>query len=108
MTTDRQKELQTAAAKMLPDLTLTMGFMEHQIDLISQIAVGLAERNELSDTDRELVEILKTVLEFKSVDFSNMQHPMESYKIPKLIESKKRTRIVQMQYLQAQVREGMF
>lgn len=104
---DRKKELTETAAVMLGDTTITMGLMEHQVDLIGRIVLSIAEKYELDEDDKFAVDSLRNILKFSSIDFNNLEHPFESYKIPKVIEGKERTRLVQEKYLQAQLREGL-
>lgn len=105
---DRQKQLEEAAENMLPNATITMGLMEHQIDLIGKIVVSLCENIDLPESDRSRVETLKEILKYSSIDFTNINSPLQSYKIPAVLEGKQRTRLVQDQYLMAQMREGVF
>ena len=109
MTEDKKRELRETAKNMLPDPIITIGYMEHYIDLIAQLVVDLAESGvELPKEAKERLEILKSILKYSSVDFNNLDDPLESYKLPKSEELKKYTRIVQKRYLVAQVREGVF
>lgn len=103
----RKEELAEAAASMLNEPIITMGLMEHQVDLIAKVVLALAEKYPLDEQDQQTVESLKSVMRFSSINFNNLEHPFESYKIPKVIEGKERTRMVQEKYLQAQLREGL-
>lgn len=103
----RKEELTIAAASMLNDPTITMGLMEHQVDLIAKVVLALADKYPLDEQDQQAVESLKSIMQFSSINFNNLDHPFESYKIPRVIEGKERTRMVQEKYLQAQLREGL-
>ena len=102
--------LQKSANEMLPDTTVTLGYMEHYMDLIGKIVSSLAhkEASNLTDEEKDLVEKLDSMLKYSSIDFDNLNDPLQSYKVPKAIEAKQRTRMVQRKYLQAQITKGVF
>ena len=109
MTEDKKRELRETAKNMLPDPIIVIGYMEHYIDLIAKLVVDLAESGiELPQEAQERLELLKSILKYGSVDFNNIDDPLESYKLPKSGELKKYTRAVQKRYLVAQMREGVF
>lgn len=101
------QNLQEAVNEMLPDQNITMGLMEHQIDLLTMLIISLSENATLSDKDKQIVGYLKQLLPAISIDINNMDSPFESYKVPALLDGKRRTRIVQAQYLMAQARAGI-
>lgn len=103
-------ELQSIAMKALPDPIVTMGYMEHQIDLFGKVVSILAHKamDSLTEDEQKLVRMLDDILSHSSVDFNDISNPLQAYKIPKAIETKRYTRNVQSQYLQSQIREGLF
>lgn len=108
MTEDKKRELRETAKNMLPDPIIIIGYMEHYIDLIAKLVVDLAESGvELPPEAQERLEKLKSMLQHSSIDFNNMDDPLESYKLPRSEELKKYTRTVQKRYLIAQMREGV-
>lgn len=104
----KKKELRDTAAGMLPDIVITMAFVEHQMDLMAQILVDMAEDANLSPEKQERVEMLRGILVHSSINFEKITEPLEAYKIPKTIDYKLNTRQVQGRYLQAQVKAGLF
>lgn len=108
MTEDKKRELREIAKSMLPDPVIIIGYMEHYIDLIAQLVVDLAKSGvELPPEAQERLEKLKSMLQYSSIDFNNIDDPLESYKLPRSEELKKYTRTVQKRYLIAQMREGI-
>jgi hypothetical protein len=104
---DKKHELQQVAREHLPDPIIIIGYMEHQLDLIGQLVVDIAEGVQLSPEATDRLELLKQVVAYASVDFANISHQFQSYKIPKAVELKQHTRNIQGRYLQAQLREGI-
>lgn len=105
---DKKEELRKIAGELLPDPLITMAYVEHQIDLIGQIVIDLAESASLNPEQQKRLDMLKGVMKHSSIDFVNIKHQLQSYKIPKATEYKERTRSVQERYLQAQIKEGVF
>lgn len=105
---DKKEELRKIAAELLPDPLITMAYVEHQIDLIGQLVIDLAETVDLGPEQQKRVDMLKKLMQHSSIDFANITHQLQSYKIPKATEYKERTRSVQGRYLQAQIKEGIF
>lgn len=105
---DVKQELLETAASMLPDPVKTIALLEHQIDLIGQIVLDLADDATLSEAAQERVIMLQLIMEHSSVDFEHIEEQLHAYKIPKAIEKKAYTRLIQERYLQAQIRAGVF
>lgn len=107
---EKKSELQRAVADMLPDTTVTLGFLEHYVDLMGMLVSILAHKSEdsFSEDEKKLLGHLDAFLKYGSIDFKNIVNPMEAYKIPKAIEAKKHTRFVQKRYLQSQIKENIF
>lgn len=113
MTDDKKRELQEVTKKLLPDPIIVIGYMEHYIDLIAKIIIDLTDSLvesdiELSQEAQDRLEKLKSILQYSSINFDDIDNPLEYYKIPKSEELKKYTRFVQKRYLDAQIREGIF
>lgn len=109
---DLRALLVSAARGALDDPIIIIGYLEHQLDLQGKILHTLAE--EVKASGVQLSPALQTLLDLQnqfvsnsSVDFDNMTDQMQSYKIPRAIEKKARTRRVQMMYLLKQKEEGM-
>lgn len=105
---DKKDELRENAQAMLPSPIITLAYVEHQMDLMSQLIIDLSEGVTLSVPAQQRVDMLKTILQHSSINFGNLTHPLESYKIPKTAEYKAETRVVGARYLQAQIRAGVF
>lgn len=106
----KKDEMQKAATGMLPDATITLGYLEHYVDLIGKLVSVLAHKEEsnLTDDEKKLLTSLDGFLTQSSIDFKDMTNPLQAYKIPKAIEAKQRTRMIQSMYLNAQIKEGIF
>lgn len=113
-TQEKHTRLRLIAEGMLPDTLLMLAFMEHQIDLSTQVQLDIIEEFQkeglldgLSDEKKQRLETLRSVMEHSSIDFKNMKDPLQAYKVPKTIEHKKDMRNVQNQYLRAQAKLGI-
>ncbi len=105
----KRQELLKAASDRLPDPVHTIAFLEHQMDLMGRIILDLADNaTGLTEEQLERVLMLQELIDYSSVDFNNLKHPLQSYKIPKAVEQKAYTRLIQDRYLKAQQREGIF
>jgi hypothetical protein len=105
---DKREILRETAKTMLPDSIITLAYVEHQMDLMAQLIVDMAESANLTGPALDRLNMLKQILEYTSIDFENLSQPLQAYKIPKTTEYKKNTRVVGEKYLLAQVREGVF
>lgn len=109
-TAQKKEELRDAAIMMLPETVVALGYIEHQMDLIGTITMMLVDsfKDNMTDDQLAIVNMLRDVLKHSSIDFANINDQLQSYKIPKTIENKAAIRLVQEQYLLAQIREGIF
>jgi hypothetical protein len=105
---DIKEELRQTAASMLNDPVLIMAFVEHQMDLMGQLILDLAENATLTPEQQERVDMLKQIMQYSSIDFANISNILQAYKVPKTAENKQHTRMVQDRYLKAQMRAGVF
>jgi hypothetical protein len=105
---EKKKELEDIAKEMLPDPIIVIGYLEHQLDLTAQLIVDLADSITLTPEAQERLDKLKSLLQHSSINFLDMESPLEAYKIPNAVALKQQTRKVQEKYLKAQIREGVF
>jgi hypothetical protein len=106
---NKKEQLRLVAKEHLPDPIIVIGYLEHQLDLVSQLIVDLSESGvTLSPEAIDRVEKMKVLLNYSSVNFEDIDNPLESYKLPNAEGLKKHTRKVQERYLNAQIREGVF
>lgn len=111
MSKDKKQELREVAKEYLPDPIIVIGYLEHQLDLISKLVVDLAslvDSNNITPEIQERLDMLNGLLNHSSVNFNNLASPLESYKIPKATDLKAYTRKIQKRYLQKQIEEGFF
>lgn len=108
MADNKKQELRDVAAGQMADPIITLAYIEHQMDLTSQLVIDLASKFDLSPAEAERLEMLKSIMEHSSINFANIQDMLESYKVPKTKEHKKATRTIQIRYLLAQVKAGIF
>lgn len=109
MTESKKDELRMIASNQLEDPIIVIAYLEHQMDLMARIILDLAENvNSLTEEQKQRVEMLKGLMNHSSIDFNDLDNPLHAYKIPKTIENKEYTRLVQYRYLQAQIKEGIF
>lgn len=106
----KKTELQTVVENMLPPTVVVIGYMEHQLDLQGQLLLDIIEElgGELSPEMAERVNRMKQFMAFSSIDFENIENPLEAYKYPNALNLKQGTREIQRRYLNAQIREGFF
>lgn len=101
-------EISKAAEKEI-NIPITLAFMEHQLDFVTKLVISLADRvSDLNDEEKMIVESMKATIQHSSVDFQNMDHPYESYKVPAMVKQKSDTRLLNKRYLDAKVRNGVF
>lgn len=107
MERNREKELREIAQAELGDPMITIALLEHQIDMITMLALELAEGQKLSDQGEIVRDALKQLMRFASIDIENIDHPYQSYKIPRMTREKMHTRYIQQMYLNAKLNEGL-
>lgn len=109
MSAEKRNELRDIAQSQLPEPIYTMAYMEHQLDLMGQVLLDLAQSAQFEEGSPEAsrVAALEAVMSKSSIDFDSIEHPLQAYKIPKTVEFKDRTRRVQNRYLQAQIENGI-
>lgn len=108
---DRKEELRKVAQDLLPDPIIVIGYLEHQLDLMAMLVKDLytvVDETQLSDEAKERLAMLDQLLKFPSINFNDLDNPLEAYKIPKATELKGYTRKVQERYLKKQMQEGVF
>ena len=106
--TDLQDVVQRKIEDRIGKVPVLLGYLEHQVDLIGTVVVGLSEvvdQTALTDELKARIDELKAILQHSSVDFANLQSPYENYKIPVAISSKKEIRAIQRQYLSKKLEE---
>jgi predicted translin family RNA/ssDNA-binding protein len=104
-------ELKETAKSQLPEEVITIALLEHYIDLVGTIVKDLSQIVDPAKVTPEMqskLDMLDGLLEHSSVDFANIENPMQAYKIPKAIETKAHTRTVQSRYLKRQIELGVF
>lgn len=88
--------------KAIGNWTVLVAYLEHQVDLQGNIINELAkivDSSKITPELQALLDINKQVLANSSVDFSNLESPLEAYKFPKVITNKAVIRKVQEKYL---------
>lgn len=107
----KRTELRNIVEKMLPEPVIIIGYLEHQLDLVSQVALDLSElvdQTNMTEDQKSRLVNLQDMLKHTSVDFTALEHPLQSYKLPKAVQLKQDTRDVQLRYQGALMREGLF
>lgn len=108
---DKREQLREIAKNNLPDSVVMQGYAENQMDLIAQVVldiIGTLDQSTLSQDVLDRINFLKQIMEYSSIDFNNLNDPLQAYKIPMATKTKGLTRDIQSLYLNAQVREGLF
>lgn len=95
------------------NVVVLLGYFEHQVDLQAKIIKGISEAVQASGVELpvEVTTLLAEndkLLEVSSIDFKNITSQLESYKLPKAVQTKSQIRDIQGIYLQAKLREGKF
>lgn len=110
MADDKKQELEEILGKALPNPLIVLAYMEHQVDLASQLIVDIAEATgvTLSAEAENRLSLLKDLLAQSSIDFANITDQLQAYKIPNAAALKGLIHRVEDKYLQAQIREGVF
>jgi predicted translin family RNA/ssDNA-binding protein len=107
---DRKEELRDVVKDLLPEPVIALGYTEHQIDLMAVIIKELAALIDPANITPELqrkLDMLELLIAHSSVDFNNLDSPLEGYKIPGAVNLKAYTRQVQGKYLKKQLEEGL-
>jgi hypothetical protein len=110
MSNDRRQELRDIAKSMLPDTVISLALVEHQLDLMAYLLKSLLNRVDettLTQQEKDMIAYLDQVLAKSSVDFNDIANPFQAYKLPKMVEVKNHTRVVQGKYLKKQMEEGL-
>lgn len=110
----QHSQLRKIAESHLPPTMIILAYMEHQMDITAKVVDDLVTTlkeggalDNMSVEQLERVENLRGLLRHSSVDFDNITDPTQSYKIPKAIDNKETTRVVQDMYLRAQQDRGI-
>lgn len=99
-----QKEIE----EKIGNTAILLGYFEHQVDLLTQVVKDLSavvDTSSLSAEAQDRLNKIGEVLAFSSVDFANITSPLENYKIPMAVDTKKNLRTIQAQYLLAKLKE---
>lgn len=89
--------------------SIVLGYFEHQVDLLMQVVKDLAgavDTEQLSEDAKQRLGMVDQLLAHTSVDLAHLDSPYQAYKIPKAIETKKRLRTIQAQYLTVKAELG--
>lgn len=108
---DKKAELREIAKEQLPESIITIGYSEHQMDIVTMLVLDIVEEldpTNFSDIMKKRIEMLKSIMAHTSIDFDNLDDTFQAYKVPKTIEYKANARKVNAKYLKAQLREGVF
>lgn len=107
---DKKEELQKIVEDLLPSPVIALAYMEHQVDLLTQLVVDLvaATGATLPADAANRLTLLKSLLAQSSIDFSNITDQLQSYKIPNAVAMKAFIHKIEADYLAAQIREGVF
>ena len=109
---EKKQELLKVATEHLPDSLKTIAFLEHQMDLMAAIILDLADVANAVDVFNEdqlkRLEVLKSLMSHSSVNFDDLDNPLQAYKLPACINQKYYTRLIQDRYLVAQMKAGIF
>ncbi|AEO93680.1 gp422 [Bacillus phage G] len=111
MSNEIKEELRKIAESNLPESVIVISYMEHMLDLVATITKELSnliDKEKISPELQLKLDMLESLLQYSSVDFANIENPMQAYKIPKTIELKNQTRKVQERYLKKQIEKGVF
>lgn len=89
---------------------VVMAYLTHLIDLQNQVILDLAsavDQTKLSTEAKERLNLVEQVSHVSSVDFANVNDPMQAYKIPNAIALKTKSNILMQEYVTALAREGL-
>ena len=103
-----EKLVQEAIEKEIGGMIKLLGYMEHQLDLSILSHAYLLKRipeEEKDDYTRMIEQHINDIAELSSVDFDNLDSPLENYKLPKLKESKAVLRKLQPRYVYLSLKE---
>ena len=82
------------------------------MDLMAAIILDLADVANAVDAFNEdqlkRLEVLKSLMSHSSVNFDDLDNPLQAYKLPACINQKYYTRLIQDRYLVAQMKAGIF
>lgn len=103
----KEKDLQSLALEKLEsdvgNMVIVLGFFEHQVDLACSILQDVVQevggKDAFSEQLQKKIEFLSKINQSGSIDFENLQSPLEAYKIPEVIETKGKIRTIQKMYL---------
>jgi hypothetical protein len=95
--------------RQVGNTAILLGYLEHQVDLLSKLVQDLAEivdTTKITPEVQERLDKLGEVMTNSSIDFDNLEDPMQSYKLPGTVATKGKLRDVQLRYLQAKANRG--
>lgn len=88
--------------KAIGNWTVLVAYLEHQVDLQGHIIREIAkivDAEKITPELQALLDLNSRVLASSSVDFANLESPLEAYKFPNVIANKAIIRKVQEKYL---------
>lgn len=90
--------------RQVGNTAIILGYFEHQVDLLAKITKELSElvdQEKMSEDLKGRLATLDSLLEQSSVNFENIDSPLESYKLPGAVDKKRIMRDIQNRYLTA-------
>lgn len=112
-----KEELLEETKKRMPDVVQTLGYMEHQLDLVTKLTLDihkilvettqLVNAEELTPEQRERFKVAEDFVKTSSVDFDDLPNQLQSYKLPTAIQKKSEMRQIQDRYLQVVYERGL-
>lgn len=102
-----EKLVEEIMIRQAGNIPILLGYLEHQLDLLSALVKDLSEivdQTKITPEIQERLNHLNQILAQSSINFDNLSHPMESYKLPGVVDKKRILRNIQARYLDAKLR----
>lgn len=106
----RKEELRQAAMEKMPSPIIVLAYMEHYLDLVGKLVKDLStivDETKITSEIQARLDLLDLVLAQSSIDFENLESPLESYKIPNTADIKHYVAKTRQRYMAIQAEEGL-
>jgi len=90
--------------KKVGNINRLTSYTEFNIDLLSKLLldiIPLLDQTKINSETQNRINILQKIMQYSSVDFTNLDSPTENYKFDGLIQAKEITAEVRQKYIKA-------
>lgn len=98
---EKIREYRQAVTERLPEAVVVIAYMEHQVDVLTKALNILYSKfsDQLTPEEQEVFDYVNQFLSASSVNFDNLQDPIELDKLQGAADYKNQVRVLQRRYI---------